>query len=253
MPRDSGYEDRLKDYTDVKERIRLFYAKHPDGRLVTDRVEYWLEVEPPRIVVAALAYRTPDDPLPGKGWSWMILPGTTNFTRGSEIENTETSAWGRAIGSLGIGIGSSIASAEEVKAKEGEEERKYPGLVDGDPEAPADGSLIGNVGVGAAPVDMQLRAEPDGTMYTGFVLRQGRQRLQVVAVGPLADAIQPFLEGLVDKRVSVWGRIEMVPWRKGDRDMPPYKRLQLARIKTDDWILPAPSADMVPLFPEDAA
>jgi hypothetical protein len=267
MPRDSGYEDRLKDYTDVKERIRLFYAKHPDGRLVTDRVEYWLEVEPPRIVVAALAYRTPDDPLPGKGWSWMILPGTTNFTRGSEIENTETSAWGRAIGSLGIGIGSSIASAEEVAAKAGEEERKYPGLVDGDPvEPPDDGSLIGNVGVGAPPVDMQLRAEPDGTMFTGFVLRQGRQRLQVVAVGPLADAIQPFLEGLVDKRVSVWGRIEMVPWRKGDRDMPPYKRLQLARIKTDDWILPAvaleavsegsppdPTSPMPALFPEDAA
>jgi hypothetical protein len=45
--------------------------------------------------------------------------------------------------------------------------------------------------------------------------------------------------------------------------MPPYKRLQLARIKTDDWILPAvaleavsggsPPSSMPALFPEDAA
>jgi hypothetical protein len=32
----------------------------------------------------------------------------------SYIENCETSAWGRALGNLGIGIDASIASAEEV-------------------------------------------------------------------------------------------------------------------------------------------
>lgn len=115
------------DYVDVKERIRLFYEKHPDGRLVTSSVHGSDEPDgTPRIWVEALAYRTPDDPLPGHGWSWMVLPGATSFTRGSEIENTETSAWGRAIGSLGIGISKSIASDDEIKGKAGEMERPAP-------------------------------------------------------------------------------------------------------------------------------
>ena len=80
----------------------------------------------PRVWVKALAYRSPDDAHPGVGWSWMVLPGSTPYTRGSELENTETSAWGRAIGALGIGIDKSIASGDEVKSKEGESDRKEP-------------------------------------------------------------------------------------------------------------------------------
>jgi hypothetical protein len=231
----------LKDYVDVKARIALFYAKHPDGRLVTERVEIWQDVDPPRVVVKALAYRTPDDPYPGVGWSWMVLPGSTNFTKGSEVENTETSAWGRAIGSLGIGIDASIASTDEIRAKEEEPKRKYPGLVDGDPPERADGfgSYIGTVTRGATwTTDMELHPEPAGTHFTGFALRAGRQRLQVVAVSPLAESLQPFLEGLTDQRVTCWGKAEMVAWKKGDRDMPPYVRLQLERIQTEDWIMP---------------
>jgi hypothetical protein len=95
----------LSNYVDVKERIRQFYERFPDGRLVTIGVKVSDEPDgTPRVWVEAAAYRTPDDALPGRGWSWMVLPGNTNYTRGSEIENTETSAWGRAIGALGIGI-----------------------------------------------------------------------------------------------------------------------------------------------------
>ena len=114
----SKYDDRLKDYVDVKERIRLFYEAHPDGRLVTTDV-----LPPPSPTTSRgsgsrpLAYRTADDPLPSTGWSWLGLPGSTPYTKGSEIENAETSAWGRAIGSLGIGIANSIASADEVRSK----------------------------------------------------------------------------------------------------------------------------------------
>jgi len=256
MP-DQKYEDRLKDYVDVKERIRMFYEAYSDGRLVTERVEIWGDDDTPRIVVKALAYRTVDDPHPGSGWSWMVLPGSTSYTRGSELENTETSAWGRAIGSLGIGISKSIASADEVAGKSGEEERKYPGVVSGDPPPAGDGSLIGMVARGAsAPVDMELRGGRDGQMYTGFALRQGRQRIQVVVSSPLADALHPFLAGLIDKRVTCWGRIELVPWFKGDREMTPYKRLRLERIATDDWVMPAVDlveAPTVPLFPDEAA
>ena len=40
--------------------------------------------------------------------------GSTFINKTSYIENCETSAWGRALGNLGIGIDTSIASAEEV-------------------------------------------------------------------------------------------------------------------------------------------
>ena len=68
-----AYEDRLKDYVDVKERIRLFYEKYPDGRLTTGEVSASTEPDGvPRIWVQALAYRTPDDPHPAVG---LVLAG----------------------------------------------------------------------------------------------------------------------------------------------------------------------------------
>ncbi len=80
----------------------------------------FVEVEGKKWVIGrAYAYRTPDDQRPGIGTAWEIVPGTTPFTRGSEIQNLETSAWGRAIGALGIGIDASIATLDEIQhAKE---------------------------------------------------------------------------------------------------------------------------------------
>ena len=80
----------------------------------------FVEVEGKKWVIGrAYAYRTPDDQRPGVGTAWEIVPGTTPFTRGSEIQNLETSAWGRAIGALGIGIDASIATLDEIQhAKE---------------------------------------------------------------------------------------------------------------------------------------
>jgi hypothetical protein len=228
----------LGDYVEVKDRIRMFYEAHPDGRLVTDRAEMWLEIDPPRVVVKALAYRTIDDPHPGVGWSWLTLPGRTPYTAGSELENAETSAWGRAIGSLGIGIDKSIASKQEVDSKSGATVETETG----------DGSLIGVVAEGKPPVDLQLRQTPQGPS-AGFKLTQGRSGLQVLATGPLADTLQ------------VWGKVEMIPWSKDGKDMPPFRRLILERIATPDFILPAaitdspvkPEAVPEPLFPPDEA
>lgn len=41
--------------------------------------------------------------------------GSTFINKTSYVENCETSAWGRALGNLGIGIDTSIASKEEVE------------------------------------------------------------------------------------------------------------------------------------------
>jgi hypothetical protein len=113
----SGYN--LDGYIDVPTRIKLFMARHPEGSLQMDPPQF-VEVEGKQWVIGrAYAYRTPEDQRPGVGTAWEIVPGTTPFTRGSEIQNLETSAWGRAIGALGIGIDASIATLDEIQhAKE---------------------------------------------------------------------------------------------------------------------------------------
>lgn len=109
----SGYS--MDGYVTVPERVALFYKRYPEGSLQMDQVEF-LEIEGKRWAMGrAYAYRTPDDPRPGIGTAWEIVPGTTPFTRGSEIQNLETSAWGRAIGALGIGIDKSLATIDEIE------------------------------------------------------------------------------------------------------------------------------------------
>jgi hypothetical protein len=104
----------LDDYVDVAERVRLFYEKYPDGRLVTlehgrfedhDRVFVWCK---------AAAYRSADDAQPCTGTAWEPIPGPTPYTKDSELMNAETAAWGRAIIAAGI-PSKKIASAQEVR------------------------------------------------------------------------------------------------------------------------------------------
>jgi len=184
---------------DVKERVRLFYEAHPEGRLCTAEVRVTREPDDvPRVWVQALAYRDPSDIHPGVGWSWLILPGTSPYTRGSEIENTETSAWGRAIGALGIGIAKSIASADEVRAKGGAEEKV---------EHSDDGGLVGTAEAGDKPSsDFSLRQSAKGPTL-GFRLRGSRGGILVRCSGALAEQLVPFREVVVGARVTVWGAI----------------------------------------------
>ena len=84
------------------------------------------------IVYVAGAWRTPDDPRPGIGIAWEPYPGQTPYTAGSELQNAETSAWGRAI----IAVGASdakrgIASREEVRNRQAEREDGLPVNKDG--------------------------------------------------------------------------------------------------------------------------
>lgn len=88
----------LPNYKTVPERIAEFTEKHPQGVLRQESIEFVRDFGGADwIVFTANAYRTPDDPTPGQGTAWERVPGLTNFTRNSEAQNAETSAWGRAI------------------------------------------------------------------------------------------------------------------------------------------------------------
>jgi hypothetical protein len=97
------------DYAPVAERIELFYARHPDGRIVTELVE-----RGEAVVFKALAYRSASDPLPAAtGWaSERVGDGEINAV--ACLENTETSAIGRALANLGFTASSRRPSAEEM-------------------------------------------------------------------------------------------------------------------------------------------
>ena len=104
-----------EDYIEVSERLQTFMKQYPEGSLQT---EYeMLEVAgQPIVVVKAYAYRTPTDERPGIGHAWEMIPGRTPFTRGSELMNGETSAWGRAMAALGIAVHRGIATGNEIRS-----------------------------------------------------------------------------------------------------------------------------------------
>lgn len=113
----------LADYNTVPERIAEFRAVYPSGSLrPADLAVPFSVVEiggQTFLVVVAAAYRTAEDQTPGIGMAWEPVPGKTTFTRDSELQNAETSAWGRAIvAALAADTRKGVASAEEVRNRQ---------------------------------------------------------------------------------------------------------------------------------------
>lgn len=114
----------LDDYIDVAERIVQFRGHYPDGSLQAYAEPTVMTIgDKTFIKYTAAAYRTPDDHRPGIGTAWEPFPGTTPYTRNSELMNAETAAWGRAIVALGIVANRKIASKQEVQARAAEDGR----------------------------------------------------------------------------------------------------------------------------------
>lgn len=106
-------------YNEVPQRIRDFREKHPEGSLRAANPN-----EPFKIVVignqtyiayTAAAFRHPEDPAPGIGCAWELVPGKTPYTRDSELQNAETSAWGRALVAVLAADAKKIATQEDVE------------------------------------------------------------------------------------------------------------------------------------------
>lgn len=251
----------LGDYVEVKDRIKLFYELYGKGALVTSGYELTAQPDDkPKVIVTALAYRTPEDPHPGVGTSWMYLPGSTSYTKGSEIENAETSAWGRAIGALGILIDRSIATSTEIEAKSGETARHADkpdparaAVRADEPELIGPYAATGALGINPKPpADGFMRQEPDGAIVVvTFTDTDNHKIPQVMVRGALAadllDAAGADIKGLL---CNVEGDLYRVPWFKENKPMPPFQRLELARISTSAWSLPVPVQTGPGLFDE---
>jgi len=111
----------LADYITVAMRMREFYKKYPDGSLQLDTPTITEICGKTWAIGRAYAYRTPDDLRPGIGTAMEVIPGLTPYTRGSEIQNLETSCWGRALAAIGVGIEKGVATSDEVRAAKARE------------------------------------------------------------------------------------------------------------------------------------
>lgn len=113
----------LSNYVDVATRIKMLYELHPHSTIYCNTpqiveiaghsfIEVTARVEIPatETVNARIAQAS----------AWEPFPGKTTYTKDSEMMNAETSAVGRAIGLLGIGLTGSMATANEVQNRQGQ-------------------------------------------------------------------------------------------------------------------------------------
>ena len=105
-----------RDYIEVNQRILAFWELYPEGRIVTEklfddgkRCDFIARIYIGGVVIAT-----------GHAFEFQ---GASVVNKTSYVENAETSAIGRALGVLGIGITESLASADEVQAAIDHQER----------------------------------------------------------------------------------------------------------------------------------
>ena len=111
----------MDDYVDVAGRIKRVKEMYPEAVFrPANPLEPFKIIEVAGITYIAYTaalYRDPFDPCPAIACAWEEVPGRTPYTKGSELMNAETSAWGRC--AIAIGIPSKkIASLQEVKARQ---------------------------------------------------------------------------------------------------------------------------------------
>ncbi len=97
-------------YAPVAARVELFYDRFPTGRILTELVQHTDQ----EIVFRAAVYRAADDREPAAtGWAAeRVGDGEVNAV--ACLENTETSAIGRALANLGFLASRLRPSAEEA-------------------------------------------------------------------------------------------------------------------------------------------
>lgn len=98
---------RGKDYIDVSQRVDAFWQLFPDWSLTTEKTAD----DGQRVDFTAKAIDE-SGRIRSTGHAYEVYGRGVNST--SAVENCETSAVGRCLGFLGIGIEESVASAEEV-------------------------------------------------------------------------------------------------------------------------------------------
>lgn len=101
---------RGKEYVMVKDRILAFHEKYKNGSITTE-----LTITGDAVLAKATVQTNEEVSQICTGHSEAIRGKSNGITGSSPVEVAETSAVGRALGMLGIGILESVASADEIR------------------------------------------------------------------------------------------------------------------------------------------
>lgn len=211
MPKSDLSFPSAADYAPVAERIRLFYKAHPTGRLITRLVAS----EGGRIVFRAAAYRDAQDARPAAtGWA-SEREGDGDINAVACLENTETSAIGRALANLGFTASTLRPSAEEIaKANRARARLREPAETVASAPPPARRA-------GAAParqVDEALQSRADDMSDFLDLVRAatraglGKRRAESLRAGALAGTWDQESRARIARRLRRW-IAESVPQR----------------------------------------
>jgi hypothetical protein len=200
----------LDDYVDVATRLAIFREKFPTGSLQSE-----VTLMNDGVLCKAYAYRSPDDVYPGVGHSFLKIPGTTPYTKDSEVENAETSAWGRAMVAALAVDAKRVASADEVRNKSG-----GSGSEGGSAAGVGDGAKGAAVPSAVAPTDKQV-AYLRRLMDENGVTDLGKPVNQLTK-GEASQFIEQLKDGsfVVQQELANVGAVPVDEWAAADSDIP---------------------------------
>ncbi len=108
--KDRAIDFKGKKYVLVSDRVVFFNEEYKDGSITTELIT---SPESSDVIIKAIV--KPNDKQIFTGYSFASYEDTSSFVnKTSALENAETSAVGRALAFMGIGVIDSIASIDEI-------------------------------------------------------------------------------------------------------------------------------------------
>ena len=109
----------IDNYVDVPTRLKEALETHPNLRIQETAAEVVTMPDGSTFYRCTVTvWRDETDPLPAIATAAEPYPGKTPYTKNSEFMVGMTSALGRALGYMGFGISKSIASRNEIEARQ---------------------------------------------------------------------------------------------------------------------------------------
>jgi hypothetical protein len=106
-----------KDYTEVRDRIPQFLASYPEGSILTE--VFWHSADFDKVCIMATVKTKEVGGQMFTGLAYEERDNNVNQVNGTSwVENCETSAIGRALANMNIGVTQNRPSAEEMRKVE---------------------------------------------------------------------------------------------------------------------------------------
>lgn len=175
-----------KQYAEVKDRIKLFRAQHPDWSISTDCVA---RAEDMSWVLFQAIIMSPDEKQVFTGWAFERESSDkddVNYT--SHVENCETSAVGRALANMDFAGSENRPSAEEMQKVDRMAKAK---------EAPSTAPV-------AAPNPLSAKLKKPG--------RAERVEAYVKAIKALVGHDQPWMQALLNHKAETPSDLNYKDW-----------------------------------------